>query len=190
MRLCHKAQSVLWHPLSFRKERGERSVRGHCPLNPRAALSIFFSGKSTMTMLPKSAHTMRGPEAPGVRLGAGLKTCGGPNPRGRSPLCIVGFYDNGGEVLLGAWGAKPPASLCVLSPRGERTWPRIGYPFSLGQRFICADKLQHALQKRVWPAPPLLYTKKGGKEAPGGAPLGAPWVILIFRAIVGYHNSG
>ena len=62
------------------KKGGERSVRGHCPLNPRAALSIFFSGKSTMTMLPKSARTMRGPEAPGVRLGAGLKQYSGPKP--------------------------------------------------------------------------------------------------------------
>ena len=33
-----------------------------------------------MTMLPKSARTMRGPEAPGVRLGAGLKQYSGPKP--------------------------------------------------------------------------------------------------------------
>ena len=77
----------------------------------------------------------------------------------------------------------------ALRPDYVAVCPRIGYPFSLGQRFICADKLQHALQKRVWPAPPLLYTKKGGKEAPGGAPLDPPG-ILIFRAIVGHRNGG
>ena len=47
------------------------------------------------------------------------------------------FYEEKIGKFSGGLGAKPPASLCVLSPRGERTWPRIGYPFSLGQRFIC-----------------------------------------------------
>ena len=74
----------------------------------------------------------------------------------------------------GGPGAKPPASLCVLSPRGERTWPRIGYPFSLGQRFICADKLQHALQKRVWPAHPPSLHKERGKRSARGSPPGPP----------------
>ena len=51
----------------------------------------------------------------------------------------------------------------------------MGYPFSVGLRFICADKHQHALQKWLC----LLATsfpgaEKGGKEAPRGKPLGTP----------------
>ena len=90
----------------------------------------------------------------------------------------------------GGPGAKPLASLCVLSSRGERTWPRIGYPFSLGQRFICADKLQHAPQKRVWPAGhPLSLHKERGKRSARGSPPGPSPGVLIFRAIVGHHNG-
>ena len=53
--------------------------------------------------------------------------------------------------------------------------PRIGHPFSLGQRFICADKLQHALQNGSGlPATSFLGAEKGGKEAPRESPLGTP----------------
>ena len=54
--------------------------------------------------------------------------------------------------------------------------PRIGHPFSLGQRFMCADKLQHALQKRVWPAPPFFTQRKGEKKRQGEPP-GTPQVF-------------
>ena len=83
-------------------------------------------------------------------------------------------------------GAKPPASLCVLSPRGERTWPRIQYPFLAGLRSLCADISQ---QKSGLPATFFLHTKKEGKDVPRGVPL-EPRMVLIFRAIVGHHNGG
>ena len=123
------------------------------------------------------------------------QTPGGPGP----PCCMnvgsgdavpVDFYEEKIGKFSGGLGAKPPASLCVLSPRGERTWPRIGYPFSLGQRFICADKLQHAPQKRVWPAGhPLSLHKERGKRSARGSPPGPSPGVLIFRAIVGHHNG-
>ena len=108
-----------------------------------------------------------------------------PNPGGPGPPCCMNvgsadavpadFHKKKIGQQSGGPGAKPPASLCVLSPRGERTWPRIGYPFSLGQRFICADKLQHALQKRVWPAGhPLSLHKERGKRSARGSPPGPP----------------
>ena len=75
------------------------------------------------------------------------------------------FHEEKIGKFSGGLGAKPPASLCVLSPRGERTWPRIGYPFSLGQRFICADKLQHAPQNGSGlRATPFLNDKKAGSN--------------------------
>ena len=64
-------------------------------------------------------------------------------------------------------------------------WPRMGYPFSLGQRFICADKLQHALQKWVWPAGHLLSLRRERRQrgAKGDSPLGTPdgSVGFLFR---------
>ena len=49
----------------------------------------------------------------------------------------------------------------------------MGYPFSLKQRFICADKLQHALQNESGLlATSFLCAEKGGKEAPRESP---PW---------------
>ena len=90
---------------------------------------------------------------------------------GSGDVVPADFYEEKIGKFSGGLGAKPPASLCVLSPRGERTCPRIGYPFSLGQRFICADKLQHALQKRVWPAGhPLSLHKERGKRSARGSP--------------------
>ena len=59
-RSCHKAQAVLWHPLSWRQERGKRTVRGLSPLNPRVALSIFSLRKSTRTPPPEPAYIKRG----------------------------------------------------------------------------------------------------------------------------------
>ena len=43
---------LVWpagHPLSWRQERGKRTVRGLCPLNPRVVLSMFFLGTSIHT---------------------------------------------------------------------------------------------------------------------------------------------
>ena len=56
---------------------------------------------------------------------------------------------------------------------GKSGWPRMGYPFSLGQRFICADKLQHALQKWVWPAGHLLSRRRERRQR--GARGQPPW---------------
>ena len=50
---------------------------------------VFFSGKPAITFFPGTdAHRTRGPEAPGDRLGAGLKKCSNPKPRGRSPFFV------------------------------------------------------------------------------------------------------
>ena len=61
---------------------------------------------------------------------------------------------------------------------GKSGWPRMGYPFSLGQRFICADKLQYALQKWVWPAGHLLSRRRERRQRGAkGTPL-EPWMVL------------
>ena len=50
---------------------------------------VFFSGKPAITFFPGTdAHRTRGPEALGDRLGAGLKKCSNPQPRGRSPFFV------------------------------------------------------------------------------------------------------
>ena len=50
---------------------------------------VFFSGKPAITFFPGTdAHRTRGPEALGDRLGAGLKKCSNPKPRGRSPFFV------------------------------------------------------------------------------------------------------
>ena len=54
---------LVWpagHPLSWRQERGKRTVRGLSPLNPRVALSIFSLRKSTRTPPPEPAYIKRG----------------------------------------------------------------------------------------------------------------------------------
>ena len=54
----------------------------------------------------------------------------------------------------------------------------MGYPFSFGQRFICADKLQYALQKWVWPAGHLLSRRRERRQRGAkGTPL-EPWMVL------------
>mgnify|MGYP007117717915 CR=1 FL=1 len=64
MRLCHKAQSVLWHPLSFRKERGERSVRGLYPLNPQVACRLSFQESRREGGYPNPPIYKKGAAAP------------------------------------------------------------------------------------------------------------------------------
>ena len=94
-------------------------------------------------------------------------------PWGRSPLLIEGFCDIVGEVLLkrepaGSLGARgyPPAALLPPFAAGDkRMWPRIRYPF---QQRLCRA------------GTPFLFSKKGGKEAPRGAPLGTPRLLVDF----------
>ena len=91
-------------------------------------------------------------------------------------LCIVGFYDNGGEVLLkreptGSLGSggTPAAVLLPFSAVGKRKWPRIGQFFC--QNCVLYARTNHeavflyALMPR---GTPFLDAKKGGKEASGG----------------------
>ncbi len=92
-------------------------------------------------------------------------------------------------------GAKPPAShgrsprLGVLSPRGERTWPRNRCPFSRDYIFMRGQTRIPVFFRSGLRATFFLHTKKEGKDVPRGNPL-EPRVILIFRAIVGHHNNG
>ena len=145
--------STRWYKVSFRGGPG------------------FFSGKPAGGRTPEPAHTMREPRAPGARLGAGLKTCGGPNPRGRGPLCIVGFYDNGGEVLLkreptGSLGSggTPAAFLLSFVAEDKRKWPA-GQTYSIKHDFLCTHA---AIKHRLCFGTPFLSAKKGEKEASGG----------------------
>ena len=99
-----------------------------------------------------------------------------PKAWGRVPLCIVGFYDNGGEVLLkreptGSLGSggTPAAFLLPFVAEDKRKWPRIGQFFC--QNCVLYARTNHeavflyALMPR---GTPFLDVKKGGKEAPGG----------------------
>ena len=61
---------------------------------------------------------------------------------------------------------------------GKSGWPRMGYPFSLGQRFICADKLQHTLQKWVWPAGHLLSRRRERRQRGAKGPPLEPRMVL------------
>ena len=154
--------------------------------------------KTGNSLTTRSHYIQKGVAAPGLGVAVFFRPRAQSSPGGPGPPCCMNvgsgdavpadFHDEKIGKFSGGLGAKPPASLCVLSPRGERTWPRIGYPFSLGQRFICADKLQHALQKRVWPAGPFFTQRKGEKKRQGEPPWNPPG-ILIFRAIVGHHNG-
>ena len=90
---------------------------------------------------------MRGLGAPGAGLGAGLKKRRDPNPRGRSPLCIVGFYDNGGEVLLkreptGSPGVRgnPGGGFASFFRRGKKEVAAHWTVFLPELRSLCADK--------------------------------------------------
>ena len=105
------------------------------------------------------------------------------------------FMITAGRFSWGPGGAKPPAShgrsprLGVLSPRGERMWPRIRCPFSQDCVFMRGQTRIPVFFRSGLRATFFLHTKKEGKDVPRGNPL-EPRVILIFRAIVGYHNSG
>ena len=59
--------------------------------SPSGAGPEFSLGKPAGRRTLNPTNTMRGPEAPGVRLGAGLKTCGGPKPGAVSPYVSLVF---------------------------------------------------------------------------------------------------
>ena len=97
-------------------------------------------------------------------------------PGAVAPYCIVGFYDNGGEVLLkreptGSPGVRgnPGGVLLPFSAVGKRKWPRIGQFFC--QNCVLYARTNHeadflyALMPR---GTPFLDVKKGEKEASGG----------------------
>ena len=142
-------------------------------------------------MLPKSAHTMRGLGAPGAGLGAGLKKRRDPNPRGRSPLCIVGFYDNGGEVLLkreptGSPGVRgnPGGVLLPFSAVGKRKWPRIGQFFARIAFFMRGQTMKPFFYMRSCrAAPPFLTSRKGGKKRQGAKPPEPPGGFVDFLSM-------
>ena len=132
-------------PPFFPQRKGGKKRQGGNPLNPQVTLSIFFSGKSTRTILPKPTRIKRGPGAPGVRLCAGLKTCDGPKTR--SPLCIVGFYYTAGEVLLkreptGSPGVRgnPGGVFASFCRRGQKEVAAHWTVFLPELRSLCADK--------------------------------------------------
>ena len=77
---------------------------------------VFFSGKPAITFFPGTdAHRTRGPEALGDRLGAGLKKCSNPKPRGRSPFFV--YRRVRASALPPAFLKRKPAS-CLGIPRG------------------------------------------------------------------------
>ena len=134
---------------------------------------------------------MREPRAPGARLGAGLKTCGGPNPRGRGPLCIVGFYDNGGEILLkreptGSLGSggTPAAFLLSFVAEDKRKWPRIGQFFVRIAFFMRGQTMKPFFYMRSCrAAPPFLTSRKGGKKRQGAKPPEPPGGFVDFLSM-------
>ena len=71
-------------------------------------------------------------------------------------------------------GAKPPAShgrsprLGVLSPRGERMWPRIRCPFSRDYIFMRGQTRIPVFFRSGLRATFFLHTKKEGKDVPRG----------------------
>ena len=130
----------------YTKKEGKDVPRGSHLEHP-GGLPTFFSGKSAGGRTPEPAHTMRGLGAPGAGLGAGLKKRRDPNPRGRSPLCIVGFYDNGGEVLLkreptGSPGVRgnPGGVFASFCRRGQKEVAAHWTVFLPELRSLCADK--------------------------------------------------
>ena len=124
-----------------------------------------------MTMLPKSAHAMREPEAPGVRLGAGLKTCGGPNPGAVAPYVSLVFMITVGRFSwkenrqdhLGS-GGTPAAFLLPFVLGDKRKWPA-GQTHSINYDFLCAHA---AIKHRLCFVTSFLHVKKGCKETSGG----------------------
>ena len=114
---------------------------------------------------------------------------GGLEPPFCTSLCSgagapAGFPKEKAGRRPGSRGEPPGAFLPTFAALGKSGWPRMGYPFSLRQRFICADKLQHTLQKWVWPAGHLLSLRRerrqrGAKGVPLGTPDGS--VGFLFR---------
>ena len=143
---------------------------------------------------------MRGPQAPGVRLGAGLKTCGGPNPRGRSPLFIFGFYDTAGEVLL---KREPTGSLGVRGNPGGVFASFCRYELKLGQKEVAAQSISFLgriaffmrghIATKVWPAGHLLssHEERRQRRAKGVPPLGIPKQLagFLFRKAGGRADA-
>ena len=117
------------------------------------------------------------------RLSAGLKTCGGPKTRGRSPLCIVGFYDTAGEVLLkreptGSPGVRgnPGSPFAHFWGSGQKWVARRPNPFNK-LWFLCTYA---AIKHRCALAPPFFPQRKGGKKRQGTKPPEPPGGLQTF----------
>ena len=168
------------HLLSLRRERRQRGARGQPPWKPRMVLSAFFLGKPPQRGLLNHPLYKIGAAALGIMVVIHLWIC----PLGGSPYFInagcgihvaADFHKKKIGRQSGGRRKPPGAFLPTFAALGKSGWPRMGYPFSLGQRFICADKLQYALQNGSGLlATSFLCAEKGGKEAPGVNPLGNP----------------
>ena len=144
-----------------------------------------------MTMLPKSAHTMREPRGPRGPVGRGTENMRRPKSWGRGPLCIVGFYDNGGEILLkreptGSPGVRgnPGGVFASFCRRGQKEvaahWTVFCQNCVLYARTNHEAVFLYALMPR---GTPFLSAKKGEKEASGGNPLNPPGGFVDFLSM-------
>ena len=118
----------------------------------------------------------KGARGPVDRLGAGLKTCGGPKPGAVAPYVSLVFMITVGRFSwkenrqdpLGS-GGTPAAFLLPFVAEDKRKWPRIGQFFC--QNCVLYARTNHeavflyALMPR---GTPFLDVKKGGEEASGG----------------------
>ena len=163
-------------PPFFPQRKGGQKRQGGNPLNPQVTLSIFFSGKSTRTILPKPTRIKREPRGPRGPVGRGTENMWRPKAWGRGPLCIVGFYDNGGEILLkreptGSPGVRgnPGGVFASFCRRGQKEvaahWTVFCQNCVLYARTNHEAVFLYALMPR---GTPFLSAKKGEKEASGG----------------------
>ena len=114
-----------------------------------------------------------------------------PKAWGRVPLCIVGFYDNGGEVLLkreptGSLGSggTPAAFLLSFVAEDKRKWPRIGQFFVRIAFFMRGQTMKPFFYMRSCrAAPPFLTSRKGGKKRQGAKPPEPPGGFVDFLSM-------
>ena len=115
-----------------------------------------------------------------------------PKSWGRGPLCIVGFYDNGGEVLLkreptgspGVWGYPPAAVLLPFVAEDKRKWPRIGQFFVRIAFFMRGQTMKPFFYMRSCrAAPPFFPQRKGRKKRQGAKPPEPPGGFVDFLSM-------
>ena len=177
-------------PPFFPQRKGGRSVRGQSPLNPRAALSIFFSGKSTRTILPKPTRIKREPRGPRGPVGRGTENMWRPKNPGPQPLFLsLVFMISRGRFSskenrqdhLGSGGIPQRRFCFLLSPRTKGSGRALDSFFARIAFFMRGQTMKPFFYMRSCrAAPPFLTSRKGGKKRQGAKPPEPPGGLVDF----------